>query len=171
MHLRGKSFELWARRGETRETLLSVPRYDFNWQHTYEFAEPLPLDGIDALEIVARFDNSADNPTNPDPAETVMWGEQTWEEMALAFLEVAKPLVAAEESTQAVIAASPEPEDSAAASRAESFLARFDANHDGVVVRTEASRIVRDYAFSILDADSDGRITRDEAVRAMRGRR
>ena len=171
MHLRGKSFELWARRGETRETLLSVPRYDFNWQHTYEFAEPLPLDGVDALEIVARFDNSADNPTNPDPAETVMWGEQTWEEMALAFFEVAKPLVAAEESTQAVIAASPEPEDSAAASRAESFLARFDTNHDGVVVRTEASRIVRDYAFSILDADRDGRITRDEAVRAMRGRR
>jgi hypothetical protein len=60
---------------------------------------------------------------------------------------------------------------SVAAARADSFLARFDADRDGVVVRTEASRIVRDYSFSILDADGDGRITRDEALRAMRGRR
>lgn len=176
MHLRGKAFELRARRGNETETLLVVPHYDFNWQHTYELAEPLPLDGIDALEIVARFDNSAANPTNPDPAETVMWGEQTWEEMALAFFEVAKPLVAPEEAAPAVAAlgvASPaaEPEDSVAAARADSFLARFDANRDGVVVRTEASRIVRDYSFSILDADGDGQITRDEASRAMRARR
>jgi len=171
MHLRGKAFEVRARRGSETETLLSVPHYDFNWQHTYEFSEPLPLDGIDALEIVARFDNSAANPTNPDPAETVMWGEQTWEEMALAFFEVAKPLVAAEEAAPAVAATGAEPEDSVAAARADSFLARFDADHDGVVVRTEASRIVRDYSFSILDADGDGRITRDEASRAMRARR
>ena len=171
MHLRGKAFEVRARRGSETETLLSVPHYDFNWQHTYEFTEPLPLDGIDALEIVARFDNSAANPTNPDPAETVMWGEQTWEEMALAFVEVAKPLVAPEEATPALAATSAEPEDSVAAARADSFLARFDANHDGIVVRTEASRIVRDYSFSILDADGDGQITRDEALRAMRGRR
>ena len=176
MHLRGKAFEVRARRGSETETLLVVPHYDFNWQHTYEFSEPLPLDGVDALEIVARFDNSAANPTNPDPAETVMWGEQTWEEMALAFFEVAKPLVAAEEAAAqeaapAVAATGAEPEDSVAAARADSFLARFDADRDGVVVRTEASRIVRDYSFSILDADGDGRITRDEALRAMRGRR
>ncbi len=171
MHLRGKAFELRARRGDTSETLLSVPHYDFNWQHTYEFSEPLPLDGVDALEIVAWFDNSAANPTNPDPGETVMWGEQTWEEMALAFFEVARPLVAPEEQTPATPAGETEPEESVAAARADSFLTRFDANHDGVVVRTEASRIVRDYSFSILDADSDGRITRDEAVRAMRRRR
>jgi hypothetical protein len=176
MHLRGKAFEVRARRGSETETLLVVPHYDFNWQHTYEFSEPLPLDGVDALEIVARFDNSAANPTNPDPAETVMWGEQTWEEIALAFFEIAKPLVAAEEvaaeeAAPAVAATGAEPEDSVAAARADSFLARFDADHDGVVVRTEASRIVRDYSFSILDADGDGRITRDEASRAMRARR
>jgi hypothetical protein len=101
-----------------------------------------------------------------------MWGEQTWEEMALAFFEVAKPIVAAEEAAPAVAATGgAEPEDSVAAARADSFLARFDADHDGVVVRTEASRIVRDYSFSILDADGDGRITRDEASRAMRARR
>ena len=96
--------------------------------------------------------------------------------MALAFFEVAKPLVAAEEvapeaTAPAVAAAGAEPEDSVAAARADSFLARFDADRDGVVVRTEASRLVRDYSFSILDGDGDGRITRDEALRAMRGRR
>lgn len=171
MHLRGKSFELRARRGERSELLLSVPRYDFNWQHTYDFATPIPLDDVDALEIVAVFDNSAGNPVNPSPDETVMWGEQTWEEMALAFFEIARPLVAKAEPTPAGPSGKTEPEDSVAAARAESFLERFDTNHDGVVVRTEASRIVRDYSFKILDADGDGQITRDEAVRAMRGRR
>ena len=171
MHLRGKAFELRARRGEQSETLLSVPRYDFNWQHTYEFTTPLPLDDVDALEIVAVFDNSAGNPTNPAPEETVMWGEQTWEEMALAFFEVARPLIPTEEPTTPSRGGQAEPEDSVAAARAASFLERFDANHDGVVVRTEASRIVRDYSFKVLDADGDGRITRDEALRAMRGRR
>lgn len=171
MHLRGKAFELRARRGEATETLLVVPRYDFNWQHTYEFAEPLSLDGVDALEIVARFDNSAANPTNPDPGETVMWGEQTWEEMALGFLEVARPLALSGERGPTGPGVDGGEEDSVAAARADSFFGRFDADHDGVVVRTEASRIVRDYSFSIIDADGDGRITRDEALRAMRGRR
>jgi hypothetical protein len=171
MHLRGKSFELRARRGERSELLLSGPRYDFNWQHTYDFATPIPLDDVDALEIVAVFDNSAGNPVNPSPDETVMWGEQTWEEMSLAFFEIARPLVAKAEPTPAGPSGKTEPEDSVAAARAESFLERFDTNHDGVVVRTEASRIVRDYSFKILDADGDGQITRDEAVRAMRGRR
>lgn len=170
MHLRGKAFELRARRGGETEVLLSVPRYDFNWQHTYEFDEALPLDGVDALEIVARFDNSAGNPANPDPAETVMWGEQTWEEMALAFFEVARPVGGDEERAPRSSAAA-EPEDVVAAARADRFLERFDADRDGVVVRTEAPRIVRDYSFSLLDADGDGRITRDEAIRAMRGRR
>ena len=103
-----------------------------------------------------------------------MWGEQTWEEMALAFFEVARPLEPTEEAAPAQPAqpAGPAaPEESVASARADSFLARFDANGDGAVVRTEASRIVRDYSFSILDADADGRVTRDEAVRAMRGRR
>ena len=171
MHLRGKAFELRARRGEQTEVLLSVPAYDFNWQHTYEFAEPLSLDGVDALEVVAVFDNSAGNPANPDPKETVMWGEQTWEEMALAFFEVARPLEPTAEAAPAQPAGPAAPEESVASARADSFLARFDANGDGAVVRTEASRIVRDYSFSILDAESDGRVTRDEAVRAMRGRR
>lgn len=173
MHLRGRSFEVTARRLDgTTESLLSVPRYDFNWQHTYEFAEPLALDAIERLEIVATFDNSAANPVNPAPHETVMWGDQTDEEMALAFFEVASPLSADGE----IAPARRGPDDTAerdalAAGRADEFLRRFDADGDGAVTRAEASRIVRDYSFGLLDADGDGKVTRDEAAAKMRGGR
>ncbi len=99
MHLRGKSFELTSVRkaqssDETleREVLLRVPQYDFNWQHTYEFAEPIPFREIRSMELTAVFDNSKANPFNPNPNEYVVWGDQTWEEMSVAFLEVARPL-------------------------------------------------------------------------------
>ncbi len=177
MHVRGRAFEIRARRAGGTETLLSVPRYDFNWQHTYEFTEPVPLDGIEAIEIEAVFDNSSGNPVNPAPEETVMWGDQTWEEMALAFVEIASPLApaaAAATTTVADGARPPSPGDEPgreALERADDFLRRFDADGDGAVVRTEASRIVRDYSFGILDEDGDGRVTRDEAARKMRSRR
>ena len=97
MHLRGKSFEMVAVAGrnsasEDRRTLLKVPQYDFNWQHTYEFAEPLRFSDLKSLELTTTFDNSKGNPFNPAPEEYVVWGDQTWEEMSVAFLEVAKPL-------------------------------------------------------------------------------
>jgi hypothetical protein len=91
--------------------------------------------------------------------------------MALGFLEVARPLALSGERGPTGSVVDGGEEDSVAAARADSVFGRFDADHDGVVVRTEASRIVRDYSFSIIDADGDGRITRDEALRAMRGRR
>ena len=175
MHLRGRAFELSAVRPDgSSETLLSVPRYDFNWQHTYEFAEPLALDGVERLEIVVTFDNSAANPVNPDPDETVMWGDQTFEEMALAFFEVASPL-SADGAVPAARSARGDADDagieSLAAGRADDFLRRFDADGDGAVTRAEASRIVRDYAFGLLDADGDGKVTRAEAMAKMRGGR
>ena len=176
MHLRGRAFELTAVRPDgSSETLLSVPRYDFNWQHTYEFAEPVALDGIERLDIVVTFDNSAANPVNPAPEETVMWGDQTFEEMALAFFEVASPV-----SADGAVAAARAPRDGAAdvteieslaAGRADDFLRRFDADGDGAVTRAEASRIVRDYAFGLLDGDGDGKVTRAEAMAKMRGGR
>lgn len=86
MHSRGKSFAFDLERDEGSERLLSVPAYDFNWQHTYELRQPLHLDAGDVLKITAVYDNSADNPSNPDPAATVTWGEQTFEEMMIGFL-------------------------------------------------------------------------------------
>jgi hypothetical protein len=90
MHLRGKDFEYTAiyPTGE-RETLLRVPRYDFNWQFFYYLAEPKKLPKGTRIECVAHFDNSANNPANPDPSKEVRWGDQSWEEMMIGWFEVA----------------------------------------------------------------------------------
>jgi hypothetical protein len=89
MHLRGKSMEFRAvyPTGE-KEILLSVPRYDFNWQLEFIMAQPKVLPKGTRLEVTAAFDNSMNNPYNPDPAKEVRWGDQTWQEMAIGYFEV-----------------------------------------------------------------------------------
>ncbi len=89
MHYRGKSFryELVKRSGE-RSLLLHVPNYNFEWQTTYVLAEPVEVPKGSRIECTATFDNSADNPFNPDPTVRVEWGEQTWQEMVLAGYEL-----------------------------------------------------------------------------------
>jgi hypothetical protein len=90
MHLRGKAFEYKVTypSGET-ELLLRVPKYDFNWQINYELAEPRVLPPGTSLECTAWFDNSPNNPYNPDPKTEVRWGDQSWEEMMAGFIEIA----------------------------------------------------------------------------------
>jgi hypothetical protein len=86
MHVRGKDMTYIAHYPDGRsETLLSVPRYDFNWQINYELAEPKVLPKGTRLEVIAHFDNSVGNSFNPDPSATVRWGDQTWEEMMIGF--------------------------------------------------------------------------------------
>lgn len=86
MHVRGKDMTYTAILPDgTREVLLSVPKYDFNWQHTYQLAEPRLLPKGTTIEVVAHFDNSPGNPFNPDPTQEVRWGDQTWEEMMIGF--------------------------------------------------------------------------------------
>ena len=65
--------------------MLSVPRYDFAWQLTYELAEPLFLPKGSRIECVAHYDNSSGNKFNPDPTKEVRWGDQTWEEMMVGW--------------------------------------------------------------------------------------
>jgi mono/diheme cytochrome c family protein len=105
MHLRGKSFEysIVHRRASTGpsaaptltagaelEPLLRV-KYNFHWQMSYRLAEPRLLQAGTELQAVARFDNSAGNPHNPDPTAAVRWGEQTYDEMMVGFFDVAVP--------------------------------------------------------------------------------
>jgi len=81
-HLRGKSWEYRLVYPDGRsEVVLSVPKYDFNWQTYYVFSKPLAVPKGSRLEAAAHYDNSADNPWNPDPKVEVHWGEQTWQEM------------------------------------------------------------------------------------------
>jgi len=93
MHLRGKAMEYKAvyPTGET-QTLLSVPKYDFNWQMTYELEQPITLPRGTRLEVAARYDNSPNNPSNPDPKATVYWGDQSWEEMLAGFVDFVIPV-------------------------------------------------------------------------------
>jgi hypothetical protein len=81
-HLRGKKWEykLVLPTGENKP-LLSVPKYDFNWQTYYVFKEPLLVPKGAKIVSTAWYDNSAANKNNPDPKIDVKWGDQTWEEM------------------------------------------------------------------------------------------
>ncbi|HEV2199463.1 MAG TPA: cytochrome c [Bryobacteraceae bacterium] len=89
MHLRGKSMEFRAvyPNGE-KEVLLNVPNYNFNWQLEFILAQPKVLPKGTRLEMSCSFDNSPNNKFNPDPAKEVRWGDQSWEEMAIAYFEV-----------------------------------------------------------------------------------
>jgi hypothetical protein len=93
MHVRGKSFEYRATypSGES-ETLLTVPRYDFNWQLTYYLQQPKLLPKGTVIECIAHYDNSPNNPYNPDPNSDVYWGDQTWEEMLAGFVDLSMPV-------------------------------------------------------------------------------
>ena len=88
MHLRGKAFRFVATLPDgTTKTLLDVPRYDFNWQLNYRCAEPIALPLGSKVEATGWFDNSANNPANPDPTKLVRWGQQTTDEMMLGYAE------------------------------------------------------------------------------------
>ena len=81
-HLLGTRWEYRLTYPDGRtETVLSVPKYDFNWQAYYQFEEPLTVPKGARIEASAWYDNSAANKSNPDPTIAVGWGEQTWDEM------------------------------------------------------------------------------------------
>jgi hypothetical protein len=92
MHLRGKAFRFEIEYPDgKREVLLDVPKYDFNWQLSYEFSEPKLIPKGSVLHGTAHYDNSENNLANPDPSKTVRWGDQTWEEMMVGFYSSIDP--------------------------------------------------------------------------------
>jgi mono/diheme cytochrome c family protein len=89
MHLRGKRFEYNILSIDGRVEPLLVVNYDFYWQLSYRLAQPRVLRSGTELQAVAWFDNSKNNPHNPDPDAAVRWGDQTDEEMMVGFFDVA----------------------------------------------------------------------------------
>jgi peroxiredoxin len=90
MHLRGKSFRFEATYPDgRREVLLDVPRYEFEWQNVYVLTEPKLMPEGTVLQCLARYDNSSENLSNPDPGAIVTWGEQTSDEMLVGYVETA----------------------------------------------------------------------------------
>jgi hypothetical protein len=89
MHVRGKdmTYKLIYPDGKT-ETILNVPKYDFNWQLGYDLVKPISVPKGTRLVVTAHYDNSANNKFNPDPGKTVFYGDMTWEEMMFPFFSV-----------------------------------------------------------------------------------
>jgi hypothetical protein len=93
MHVRGKSFRMKVQFPDGGvQDLLSVPRYDFNWQLGYYLAEPLKLPKGAKILASGWYDNSPNNKNNPDPAKAVKWGDQSWEEMMIGFFNISIPV-------------------------------------------------------------------------------
>jgi mono/diheme cytochrome c family protein/peroxiredoxin len=127
MHWRGKDFFYEViYPGGKKEPLLSVPRWDFNWQNLYTLREPLKLPRGARLHAVAHWDNSRNNPLNPDPDKAVRWGPQTWDEMMVGWVSYVweRPETAAE------LAKDPP-------SPADQLFDRLDRNGDEVITPDE----------------------------------
>ena len=88
MHYRGTDFKFTATYPDGRQqVLLNVPRWDFNWQTNYQLAEPISVPAGTRIECVAHYDNSADNPVNPDPTKNVKFGLESYDEMMIGFVD------------------------------------------------------------------------------------
>ncbi len=97
MHVRGSafSFEITYLDGKS-EMLLDIPRYDFNWQLRYELKTPKFLPAESSIKVTGIFDNSANNKANPDPTKAVRWGDQTYDEMLIGYIEYFVPALDSE---------------------------------------------------------------------------
>lgn len=175
MHLRGKAFQVRANFGDKSDILLDVPHYDFNWQHTYVLKEPMPVDAIRSLDFTATYDNSPANPFNPDPDEFVTWGDQTWEEMAIVFYEVARPRdssdkrVSRSNDTNPAVDPTGAPTDHE--SEADRLMKDLDRDGDGKIVYDEVERAVQIRLFRRIDTDDDRVLDRDEVLKYIKQRR
>jgi hypothetical protein len=92
MHFRGKDvrYEVTHPNGK-HEVLLSVPQYNFDWQLVYRFEDPVPIEKGSILMLTAHFDNSPNNPANPDPSKAIRWGDRSVEEMFSNYIEYLDP--------------------------------------------------------------------------------
>ncbi len=105
MHLLGRQMKVEVKRPReaNAECLINITDWDFNWQGSYSFKTPVAVPGGSQLKFTAIYDNSADNPRNPNaPPKPVQWGEMTTDEMALVFLRLTIDGVVIEPSTPAL---------------------------------------------------------------------
>jgi mono/diheme cytochrome c family protein len=88
MHLRGTAMEYKAYYPDGRsEVLLNVPDYSFSWQTVYYAKKPIPIPKGTKIVVTGHFDNSAKNKFNPDPTQSVRWGEPTYDEMLIGWID------------------------------------------------------------------------------------
>jgi hypothetical protein len=151
MHTRGKAFryEVTYPSGE-QEILLDVPRYDFNWQTTYELTKPKLLPKGTKLVCTAHWDNSTENLSNPDPAKIVTWGDQTFEEMMIGFYVEVFP--------KGEMPERPSGGRSLDQITPEKVFASLDANKDGKLTKDEVPGRIAE-RFDMVDLNRDGAVS------------
>jgi hypothetical protein len=158
-HYRGRSsrFEILYPDGRV-ELLLSVPDYDFNWQRDYVLAEPLLIPAGSKVIHTTVYDNSAQNPGNPDPTRSVPWGQQSWDEMlygAIRFRWV-------DETSEHIV-------HNARLARTQQFFGYADQNRNDLIEPPELPPAIRQAlqrGLLNLDINGDGGISMDEFGRA-----
>ncbi len=168
MHVRGKAFRFELQDPDgVRSTLLDLPKYDFNWQLRYDLQEPQVLKQGSKVILTAVYDNSADNPANPDPSRTVRWGDQTDEEMMIGYVETyAAP--GERRGRSGGRAAAP------ATSSAQVLFSLLDQDGSGLLDTAELERVgerfpglksengLLERVFREADGDSDGKLSLPE---------
>jgi hypothetical protein len=151
MHWRGKDYRYEAIYPDgTRKTLLSVPRWDFNWQSVYRFQDPVKMPRGSRLHTVAHWDNSRINPLNPSPEKKVRFGLQSWEEMMVGWV----CFVWERPETAAELAKNPP-------SRADRIFDELDVNGDDVLTPDEIPERLRP-AIKLLGLKLPEKMTRKE---------
>ncbi len=151
MHWRGKDYWYEAIYPDGHhETLLSVPRWDFNWQNVYQFQKPIKLPKGSRIHAVAHWDNSRNNPYNPDPDKAVRFGLQTWDEMMVGWVAY----VWERPETTAELAKHP-------ISDADLFFDRLDRNGDDVITLDEIPERLRPFLL-VSGPKVPAKITRAE---------
>jgi mono/diheme cytochrome c family protein len=161
MHFRGKSARFTGCWPDGRtQVLLSVPRYDFNWQSNYTLQTPIDVPAGFRIECDASFDNSAKNPANPDPTAAVRWGDQSFEEMMVSFFEVAVPRGSIRPEAERRELS--QRDRDVAVAKARAFIARYDGNGDGALRRNELPDALALFAFPRYDTNRDKRLVEEE---------
>ena len=176
MHLRGKAARYDALSSDGEERLLDVPHYDFNWQLFYRLAQPKTMRQGDSIRFTGWFDNSENNPANPDPNKTVRWGEQTEDEMHLGYVEYVVPGAKPGQPIARTVDGSGSSGDTRAlniggqaikAAALVKALRELDKNKDGKLERAEVPT-KHQRLFDLLDANRDDILTIDEVRVAIR---
>jgi hypothetical protein len=147
-----------------QQGLLRIPSWDFDWQNRYTYASLLRLPKGSVLRAELHYDNSADNPVNPNkPPRRVRWGQATTDEMGSVTLLV---VPADEKDLDALLRAVGQKNTAKVIERAteaiDAQFANLDTNRDGKLKKDELPRMMRQF-FDRLDKDGDGALTKEEA--------